>query len=58
MSLEYSISRYKQKLFFKKFEISYRNKEIPPPLFVIWDSTRKCNLNCVHCGANNSYEKE
>ena len=26
-------------------------KAIPPPSYVIWDSTRRCNLNCLHCGA-------
>lgn len=58
MSVEYVLSKYKQKLFLKNFEISYRNKEVPPPHFVFWDSTRKCNLNCIHCGAKNRYEKE
>lgn len=26
---------------------------VPPPKFVIWDCTRRCNLNCEHCGAKN-----
>ena len=26
-------------------------KVLPPPSYVIWDCTRRCNLNCLHCGA-------
>ena len=26
-------------------------KAVPPPSYVIWDCTRRCNLNCFHCGA-------
>jgi radical SAM protein with 4Fe4S-binding SPASM domain len=26
-------------------------KAIPPPSYVIWDCTRRCNLSCLHCGA-------
>ena len=30
-----------------------------PPRFVAWDSTRRCNLNCKHCGAKKeTYAKE
>jgi radical SAM protein with 4Fe4S-binding SPASM domain len=27
-------------------------KPVPPPSYVLWDCTRRCNLNCVHCGAS------
>jgi radical SAM protein with 4Fe4S-binding SPASM domain len=34
-------------------------KKLPPPRYVLWDCTRKCNLNCIHCGAvKEKYEKE
>jgi radical SAM protein with 4Fe4S-binding SPASM domain len=34
-------------------------KKLPPPRYVLWDCTRKCNLNCIHCGASKErYEKE
>jgi radical SAM protein with 4Fe4S-binding SPASM domain len=29
-----------------------------PPHSVLWDSTRKCNLNCIHCAARDAYEWE
>ncbi len=25
---------------------------VPPPAYVLWDCTRRCNLHCVHCGAS------
>ncbi|MFA6547506.1 MAG: SPASM domain-containing protein [Candidatus Magasanikbacteria bacterium] len=32
---------------------------VMPPRFVAWDSTRRCNLNCEHCGAKKEiYPKE
>jgi radical SAM protein with 4Fe4S-binding SPASM domain len=24
---------------------------VPPPSYVLWDCTRRCNLHCAHCGA-------
>jgi radical SAM protein with 4Fe4S-binding SPASM domain len=29
-----------------------------PPHSVLWDSTRKCNLDCIHCAARDAYERE
>ena len=26
-------------------------KAVPPPNYVFWDATRRCNLHCLHCGA-------
>lgn len=28
-----------------------KRRRIPPPRYVLWDSTRSCNLCCLHCGA-------
>ena len=34
-------------------------KAVPPPRYVIWDCTRRCNLNCLHCGAvKEKYSRE
>jgi len=36
-------------------EVSRRfgsGKPVPPPSYVLWDCTRRCNLNCVHFGAS------
>jgi radical SAM protein with 4Fe4S-binding SPASM domain len=27
-------------------------KTVPPPGYVLWDCTRRCNLKCIHCGAS------
>ncbi|MBN1168545.1 radical SAM protein [Candidatus Woesebacteria bacterium] len=32
---------------------SYKKGSILPPKYVIWDCTRRCNLDCKHCGAKN-----
>jgi len=28
-----------------------RGRALPSPTYVFWDSTRRCNLRCLHCGA-------
>lgn len=47
----YLLSKIKLAGFQKSFLLSYEMGAIPPPKFVIWDCTRRCNLNCEHCGA-------
>lgn len=47
----YFLSKIKLIGFQKSFSLSYEIGDVPPPKFVIWDCTRKCNLNCEHCGA-------
>lgn len=37
--------------FQESFLLSYKLGVVPPPKFVVWDCTRRCNLNCEHCGA-------
>lgn len=54
MNFHYLLSKLKQKLFLKNFDILYKQGIVNPPSIVIWDSTRKCNLDCVHCGAKES----
>lgn len=58
MNFYYSISKLKQKLILKNFEILYRYNKINPPNFVVWDSTKKCNLDCIHCGSQRDSGKE
>jgi len=47
----YFLSKINLVGFQKSFLLSYEIGEVPPPKFVIWDCTRRCNLNCEHCGA-------
>ena len=58
MNFFYSLSKLKQKLFLKNFDILYRIGKINPPRFVVWDSTKRCNLDCIHCGSKGDYKKE
>ena len=48
---EYLISKLRLASFFKHFDLAWRLGAVPPPSYVIWDCTRRCNLNCEHCGA-------
>lgn len=42
--------------FFKKFELHHLQTGFYlPPSYVLWDSTRRCNLNCRHCGASKEH---
>jgi len=58
--ISYKLNKLRQNLFLKSFFMLYSNyKKLPPPRYVLWDCTRKCNLNCIHCGASKErYEKE
>lgn len=58
--LPYKLNKLKRNLFLKSFLLSYKNGYgLPPPRYVLWDCTRKCFLNCVHCGATKEkYTKE
>jgi radical SAM protein with 4Fe4S-binding SPASM domain len=49
--LKYFLSKIQLLGFQKSFLLSYELGIVPPPKFVIWDCTRRCNLNCAHCGA-------
>lgn len=56
----YAISKLNQGLFLKNFELFYKKTgNVPPPKFVVWDCTRRCNFRCIHCGATKEkYSKE
>jgi len=58
MSFYYSLFKLKQELFLKNFGILFQLGKINPPTSVVWDSTRRCNLDCIHCGSQGNYEKE
>lgn len=58
MNFYYSLSKLRQKLLLKKFEILYKCDKITPPIFVVWDSTKRCNLDCIHCGSHANKQGE
>ena len=47
----YFSSKIKLAGFYKSFLLNYKLGKVTPPKYVIWDSTRRCNLDCEHCGA-------
>lgn len=54
--LESLMTRHYRNKIKKKY---LQNKLIPAPTFVLWDCTRRCNLNCEHCGASKEkYDSE
>lgn len=59
-SIKYRLAKFRDDIFFSDFNstISKLNK-VYPPHYVLWDCTRNCNLNCIHCGASKErYDKE
>ncbi len=59
LDFTYLCSKLRLKSFYKSFSLGYSLGQVPPPKFVVWDCTRRCNLDCKHCGAKKeSYEKE
>jgi len=55
----YFLSKLELLGFRRSFSFSYELGSILPPKFVIWDCTRRCNLDCEHCGAKKEkYSKE
>lgn len=52
MGIVYTLEKYLTRYYRRKIEKKYqKEKKIPSPDMVTWDSTRECNLNCEHCGA-------
>ncbi len=53
MNIEYYLNRIAtnnyRNLIARRFR---KGKVLPPPTFVLWDCTRRCNLNCKFCGAS------
>lgn len=51
-NLRYEFAKLRTDFYLGGIQDRYRaGKPIPPPGYVIWDCTRRCNLNCLHCGA-------
>ena len=51
-NLRYEFAKLKTDFYLGGIQDRYRaGRPIPPPGYVIWDCTRRCNLNCLHCGA-------
>ena len=50
--LRYEIAKLRTDYYLGRFQDLYRQgKTVPPPTYIIWDCTRRCNLTCLHCGA-------
>jgi len=55
----YYLKKIRLFVFQKSFLFSLALGDVFPPKFVIWDCTRRCNLNCEHCGAKKEkYSRE
>lgn len=51
-NLRYEIARLRTDYYLGSLsDRAAAKRKLPPPAYVIWDSTRRCNLACVHCGA-------
>jgi len=60
MKLNY-LQSYLDLLSYQKYfrDFHKKNGKFPAPSYVLWDSTRRCNLRCLHCGASKeSYDNE
>jgi len=52
LNLGYELARLGTEYFLSGFLERYRKQQpLPPPRYVLWDCTRRCNLKCLHCGA-------
>jgi radical SAM protein with 4Fe4S-binding SPASM domain len=58
MGFYYSLNKLKRRLFLRNFFLLYQNHRVPPPGFVVWDSTKSCNLKCIHCGSQGNGRDE
>lgn len=59
MSLAYTFEESYAGLYRNIIKIQSKlNLKPPPPRYIIWDCTRKCNLNCEHCGAAHKTYKD
>jgi len=60
VNLRYEFARLGTDYFLGRFSDQYKkNQRLPPPRYVIWDCSRRCNLHCSHCGATKEvYERE
>jgi len=50
--LRYEFNKLRTEYYLGGIQENYRKgKTLPPPTYIIWDCTRRCNLTCLHCGA-------
>ncbi|MAG07336.1 hypothetical protein CMI46_00795 [Candidatus Pacearchaeota archaeon] len=55
----YKITKLRDNIYFSDFNYYLTKGKVFPPSYVLWDCSRRCNLNCAHCGAiKEKYEKE
>jgi len=59
-NLKYNLTKFRNNIFFDDFNSTLeKENKIYPPTYVLWDCSRKCMLNCIHCGATKEkYSKE
>jgi radical SAM protein with 4Fe4S-binding SPASM domain len=59
LNIRYNFSKLRNSFFFNDFNYYLKKGKVFPPYYVLWDCSRKCNLNCAHCGAvKEKYEEE
>ncbi len=59
LSIKYFLEKLRADFFFNEFNHRLKKGKPLPPHYVLWDCSRKCNLNCAHCGAvKERYDKE
>jgi radical SAM protein with 4Fe4S-binding SPASM domain len=52
-NIRYALRKLQTDIFLSGISERFRSgKNIPPPSYVLWDCTRRCNLRCAHCGAS------
>jgi len=51
--LAYAFDKLRTDFYLSGISDRFRSGEpVPPPSYVLWDCTRRCNLHCAHCGAS------
>lgn len=50
--MRYELARLGTNYYLGRISDQYKKRRsMPPPRYVIWDCSRRCNLGCSHCGA-------
>ncbi|MGB7537824.1 MAG: radical SAM protein [Anaerolineales bacterium] len=50
--IAYALNKLRTDFFLSGVSDRFRSgKMVPPPSYVLWDCSRRCNLRCAHCGA-------
>ena len=59
MNFKYKFNEFGDNWFYNDFMFAVKKGKPFPPQTVSWDCSRRCNLNCIHCGATKEkYPKE